>query len=99
MNLYMKYFTIQLRSVLQYKVSFFLTAIGQGLTTFFAFLSMYFLFTRFGSIKGYTFNEVLLCFIYDICINMFSPLIAILFLIPSYIFGRFGVSHYKSTGS
>ena len=62
MKLYIKYFSIQLRSILQYKVSFFLTAIGQGLTTFFAFLSMYFLFSRFGSIKGYTFNEVLLCF-------------------------------------
>lgn len=58
----MKYFSIQIRSVLQYKFSFFLTAMGQALTTFFAFLSMYFLFTRFGSIKGYTFNEVLLCF-------------------------------------
>jgi len=58
----MKYFSIQLKSILQYKVSFFLTAIGQGLTTFFAFLSMYFLFNRFGSIKGYTFKEVLLCF-------------------------------------
>jgi len=31
--------------------------------------------------------------------NMLSPLIAILFLIPSYIFWCFGVSHYKSTGS
>lgn len=62
MRLYFKYFSIQLRSVMQYKVSFFLTTIGQGLTTFFAFLSMYFLFVRFGSIKGYTFNEVLLCF-------------------------------------
>lgn len=47
---------------MQYKTSFFLTSIGTGLTTFFSFLSMYFLFDRFGSIKGYTFNEVLLCF-------------------------------------
>ncbi|AGK95705.1 ABC transporter permease [Clostridium pasteurianum] len=62
MKLYLKYFSIQLRSVMQYKTSFFLTSIGQGLTTFFAFLSMYFLFIRFGSIRGYTFNQVLLCF-------------------------------------
>ena len=62
MKLYLKYFSIQLRSVMQYKTSFFLTAIGQGITTFFAFLSMYFLFARFGSIKGYSFNQVLLCF-------------------------------------
>lgn len=62
MRLYLKYFDIQLRSIMQYKTSFFLTAIGQGMTTFFSFLSMYFLFARFGSIKNYTFNEVLLCF-------------------------------------
>lgn len=47
---------------MQYKTSFFLTAIGQGMTSFFSFLSMYFLFNRFGSINGYTLNEVLLCF-------------------------------------
>lgn len=62
MKLYLKYFSIHLRSAMQYKTSFILTAIGQGLTTFFSFLSMYFLFDRFGSIKGYSFNEVLLCF-------------------------------------
>ncbi len=62
MRLYLKYFSIHLRSAMEYKTSFILTAIGQGLTTFFSFLTMYFLFQRFGSIKGYTFNEVLLCF-------------------------------------
>ena len=62
MKLYLKYFSIHLRSVMQYKTSFFLTAIGQGMTSFFSFLSMYFLFNRFGSINGYTLNEVLLCF-------------------------------------
>lgn len=62
MKLYLKYFSIQLKSVMQYKISFFLTTIGQCLTTFFSFLSMYFLFERFGNIKNYSFNEVLLCF-------------------------------------
>lgn len=62
MKLYLKYFSIQLRSMMQYKTSFFLTVIGQAATTFFSFLSMYFLFNRFGSIKSYTFSEVLLCF-------------------------------------
>lgn len=62
MKLYFKYFAIHLKSVMQYKTSFFLTTVGQGVVTFFSFLSMYFLFERFGSIKGYTFNEVLLCF-------------------------------------
>lgn len=62
MRLYLKYFSIQLRSVMQYKASFFIATVGQGLTTFFSFLSIYFLFVRFGSIKGYSFSEVLLCF-------------------------------------
>lgn len=62
MNLYLKYFLMHLKSAMQHKMSFALTAIGQGMTTFFAFLSMYFLFDRFGHIKGYTFGEVLLCF-------------------------------------
>lgn len=62
MKLYLKYFSIQLKSVMQYKISFFLTTIGQCLTTFFSFLSIYFLFARFGNIKNYSFNEVLLCF-------------------------------------
>lgn len=62
MKLYLKYFSIHLRSIMQFKVSFFLTAIGQALTMFFSFLGMYFLFERFNTINGYTFNEVLLCF-------------------------------------
>ena len=62
MKLYMKYFSIHVRSAMEYKTSFILTAIGQCATTAFSFISMYFLFNRFGNINGYTFNEVLLCF-------------------------------------
>jgi len=62
MRLYLKYFSIHLKSVMEYKTSFLLTAIGQGMTTLFSFISMYFLFNRFGNVEGYTFNQVLLCF-------------------------------------
>lgn len=62
MRLYFKYFSIHLRSAMEYKTSFLLTTIGQGMTTAFSFLCMYFLFNRFGNIEGYTFNQVLLCF-------------------------------------
>lgn len=62
MKLYMRYLMIHLKSVMEYKTSFILTAIGQGITTLTSFLAMYFLFNRFGNIKGYTFDEVLLCF-------------------------------------
>lgn len=62
MKLYFKYLSIHIRTMMEYKTSFFLTLLGQGLTTFFSFIAMYCLFDRFGGIKGYSFNEVLLCF-------------------------------------
>ncbi|SHI90219.1 ABC-2 type transport system permease protein [Clostridium cavendishii DSM 21758] len=62
MKLYLKYFSIHLKSAMQYKTSFFLNSLGQALTSLFSFICMYFLFDRFNNIKGYTFNEVLLCF-------------------------------------
>lgn len=62
MKIYLKYFVIQLKALMQYKISFILTAFGQFLVSMFFFAGMYFLFDRFGNIKGYTFNEVLLCF-------------------------------------
>ncbi|GKX66767.1 ABC transporter permease [Inconstantimicrobium mannanitabidum] len=62
MRLYLKYLSVHVRSMMEYKTSFFLTMIGQALTTCFSFIAMYCLFDRFGGIKGYTFNQVLLCF-------------------------------------
>ncbi len=62
MRLYLKYFSIHLRCVMQYKTSFFLTLFGQILTTFTAFLSIYYLFDRFHAVEGFSFSEVLLCF-------------------------------------
>lgn len=62
MKLYFKYLSIQFRSMMSYKASFLLVTINQFFTTAFSFLSIYFLFDRFGNIKGYSFSEVLLCF-------------------------------------
>lgn len=62
MKLYFKYLSIQFRSIMQYKMSFFLTMLGQIFTTAFSFIAMYYLFDRFKTIQGYTFSEVLLCF-------------------------------------
>lgn len=58
----MKYVSINVRSAMQYKTSFLLTAIGQFLVSFNVFLGIYFMFDRFHSVKGYTYSEVLLCF-------------------------------------
>ena len=62
MRLYFKYFTIHLKSQMQYKTSFFLTVLGQFLTSFSAFLGIYFMFARFNQVSGFKFSEVLLCF-------------------------------------
>ncbi len=60
--LYKRYLSMLLKSQLQYKASFVMTTIGQFLVSFTTFLSMYFLFSRFHQVDGYSFSQVLLCF-------------------------------------
>ena len=62
MHLYLKYFSIHIRSQMQYKFSFFFTTLGQFLVAFVTFLSINFLFARFDSVCGFTYEEVLICF-------------------------------------
>lgn len=62
MVLYWKYMLIMLKSQMQYRVSFLLLTVGQCLTPFAVFAGMYFLFERFGQIKGWSFFEVALSF-------------------------------------
>lgn len=47
---------------MQYKTSFFLTVLGQFLTSFTAFLSIYFMFQHFYEVDGFSFPEILMCF-------------------------------------
>lgn len=61
MKLYMKYFSIHLKSTMQYKTSFFLATTGQFLVSFNVFLGALFMFQRFKEVQGFTFNEILLC--------------------------------------
>lgn len=62
MRLLFKYFSIHIKSIMQYKVSFFLTLAGQFFVSFSVFASVYFMFSRFNNVTGFTYNEVLLCF-------------------------------------
>lgn len=62
LRLYRHYLSIILRSRMQYKKSFCLSSAGMFLTSFAMFLSIYFMFQRFPHVKGYTYNEVLLCY-------------------------------------
>lgn len=62
MKLYFHYLSMLLRSRMQYKASFFMSAFGQFLVSFTCFLGIYFMFSRFHSVAGFTFSQVLLCF-------------------------------------
>ena len=62
MRLYLKYLLIQIKSQMQFKTSFWLTVIGQFLTSFSVLLSIYFMMSRFNKVEGFSLSEVLLCF-------------------------------------
>ncbi len=62
MKLYFHYFTIHLKTIMQYKASFFLSTIGQFLVSFNVFLGVYFMLERFHQVKGFTYSQCLLCF-------------------------------------
>lgn len=62
MRLYFKYLFILLKAQMQYRVSFWLLSLGQFLVPLSVFAGLYFLFERFGTIKGWSFFEVALCF-------------------------------------
>lgn len=61
-RLYIHYISIIVKSMMQYKTSFLLTAIGQFLISFNVFLGIFFMFQRFSKVQDFTYNEVLLCF-------------------------------------
>jgi ABC-2 type transport system permease protein len=60
--IYFKYLVMNLRAVLEYRLSTALTALAQFLTAFSWFLSISLLFRRFGSLAGWSFAEAGLCF-------------------------------------
>jgi ABC-2 type transport system permease protein len=60
--IYFKYLAMNLKMVLEYRLSAWLVALGQLLTTLFYFLSIALLFMRFDNILGWTFAEVSICF-------------------------------------
>ena len=62
MKLYFRYIFILLKSQMQYRVSFWLLSAGQFFVPLSVFAGLYFLFERFGNIKGWSFFEVALCF-------------------------------------
>lgn len=61
-KLYGKFFGIHLKSQMQYKGSFFLMFLGQFFIAFSGFLEIWFMFSRFHQVEGFTMGEVFLCF-------------------------------------
>lgn len=61
-RLYFKILSLGLRATMEYRSSFIMSAISQFLASFSVFFGMMFMFMRFSSVDGFTFEEVLICF-------------------------------------
>lgn len=62
MKLFAKYMLILFKSQMQYRTSFWLLSFGQFFIPFSVFAGLYFMFERFGQIRGWEFYEVALVF-------------------------------------
>lgn len=62
MRLYFLYMKIWFKSQMQYRTSFWLLSFGQFFIPFFVFAGLYFMFQRFGQIRGWSFEEVALSY-------------------------------------
>ncbi|HPF87964.1 MAG TPA: ABC-2 family transporter protein [Candidatus Limiplasma sp.] len=60
MKLYIKYLAIHIKSQMQYKVSFYLMMAGYFVVSFSMLLGVYFMMSRFNTVDGFTFEEVLI---------------------------------------
>ena len=70
MKLYFKFFLMNLKSQMQYKASFFLSALGQFIVSFTTLVGILFMFQRFHQVDNFSLTEVLLC--YSIVLFAFS---------------------------
>jgi len=61
MKLYAKFFAMHIKSQMQYKLSFAMLVIGRFLLSISELLIIYFLFQRYNTVKGFTFEEILVC--------------------------------------
>lgn len=62
MKIYLSFMMLNLKSQMQYKMSFFLTIFGQFITAFTSFFGLSFLFLQVNNIDDFAYEEVLLCF-------------------------------------
>jgi len=57
-----KFYSMHLKSQMQYKASFAFSFLGQFLVSFSVFMGINFLFSRFGAVDDFTYQEVLVSF-------------------------------------
>ena len=62
MKLYFNLIILHLKSMMQYKASFFLTTFGQFIASFTSFFGLYFIFSRVSAVDDFTYGQVILCF-------------------------------------
>lgn len=62
MKLYWDFIAMNLKSQMQYKLSFFLTTVGQFITAFTSFFGLYFIFSKVNAIDDFTNGQVFMCF-------------------------------------
>ncbi len=60
--LYLNYIMINLKSQMQYRLSFFLTTTGQFITAFTTFFGLYFIFAKVNAVDSFTYQQVIICF-------------------------------------
>ncbi|MBQ3527629.1 MAG: ABC-2 family transporter protein [Clostridia bacterium] len=72
MKLYFKFFLLSLKGRMQYKVSFFMTMLGNFVIAFSSFAAVFFLMSKFNTVKGFSVNEVFLCYGIVSCSFYFS---------------------------
>jgi ABC-2 type transport system permease protein len=53
---------MNIKSQMQYKVSFLLSTVGQFITAFAAFFGLYFVFSHVNAVDDFSYEQVLLCF-------------------------------------
>lgn len=62
MKLYLNFIAVNLKSQMQYKISFLLTIVGQFITAFTSFFGLYFIFSQINAVDDFTNGQVYLCF-------------------------------------
>ena len=61
-GLYKEYFLMILKSEMQYKKAFFVSIFSQVTSSLTSLIAIYFMFSKFGNVDGFTFNDILICY-------------------------------------